>query len=95
MGGPSAAAGTLGLGGHPYIQELGNDPQPSPDEQRALVGACLDAGATLFDTTCCRERATLGGLLRALGRRDEAEVAAWNFFRQPGCEDRLVRPTSR
>jgi aryl-alcohol dehydrogenase-like predicted oxidoreductase len=90
MGERSTAASKLGLGGHSYIQELGNDPRPSSEEQLALVAACLDAGVMLFDTTYYQERVALGGLLRALGRRDEAEIAAWNFFRQPGEEDELV-----
>ena len=93
MGGGSTAAGKLGLGGHSYIQELGNDPRPSPEEQRALVAACLDAGVPLFDTTYYQERVALGGLLQTLGRRDEAEITAWNFFHQPGNDDGLVRPT--
>ncbi len=90
MGKRPTAASKLGLGGHSYIQELGNDPWPSPEEQRMLVSACLDSGVTLFDTTYYQERVALGGLLRALGRRDEAEITAWNFFKQPGREDQLV-----
>ncbi len=79
----------LGLGGHSYIQQLGNDPRPSFQEQCALVTACLDAGITLFDTTYYQERLALGRVLQELGRREEAEIAAWNFFAQPGKEDDL------
>lgn len=80
----------LGLGGHSYIERLGNDPQASFEEQCALVGACLDAGIRLLDTTYYQERVALGKVLRATGRRDEARVMAWNFFKQPGKENDLV-----
>lgn len=80
----------LGLGGHSYIQELGNDPQPSFEEQCELVSACLDSGVTFFDTTYFQERVALGKVLEGLGRRDEVEIAAWNFFKQSGKEDELV-----
>ncbi len=80
----------LGLGGHSFIEQLGNDPRPSVDEQRALVSACLDAGIRLFDTTYYQERVALGEVLQDLGRRDEAEIMAWNFFRQAGKENELV-----
>ncbi len=86
----SSRRSKLGLGGHSYIQQLGNDPQPSFQEQCALVAACLDAGVTLFDTTYYQERLALGRVLRELGRREEAEIAAWNFFAQPGKEDDLA-----
>jgi aryl-alcohol dehydrogenase-like predicted oxidoreductase len=79
----------LALGGHSYIEQLGNDPQPSFGEQCALVAACLDSGITLFDTTYYQERVALGRVLRELGRREEAQIAAWNFFAQPGQEDDL------
>ncbi len=84
----------LGLGGHSYIAELGNDPPPSFEEQCALVAACLDAGIRLLDTTYYQERVALGRVLRELGRRDEAKVTGWNFFKQPGKEDELVAWTS-
>jgi len=80
----------LGLGGHSYIAQLGNDPPASFEEQCALVAACLDAGIGLFDTTYYQERIALGKVLRQLGRRDEATVTGWNFFKQPGKEDELV-----
>lgn len=83
----------LGLGGHSFIVELGNDPRPSPDEQRALVTTCLDAGIRVFDTTYYQERVALGEILLRLGRRDEAEIMAWNFFRPPDYSDELPRYT--
>ena len=44
------------LGGHSFIQQLGNDPQPSEATQLAIVAACLDQGITWFDTTYQPER---------------------------------------
>lgn len=80
----------LGLGGHSFIEQLGNDPRPSFEEQCALVSACLDAGIKLIDTTYYQERVALGKVLKTLGRREEARVMVWNFFSQPGREDDLV-----
>jgi aryl-alcohol dehydrogenase-like predicted oxidoreductase len=80
----------IGLGGHSYIEQLGNDPRPSFEKQCELVSACLDSGITLLDTTYYQERVALGEVMQALGRRDEAAITAWNFFRQPGREDELV-----
>jgi aryl-alcohol dehydrogenase-like predicted oxidoreductase len=80
----------LGLGGHSFIQELGNDPQASFAEQCAIVTACLDNGIRLLDTTYYQERVALGNIMRELGRRNEAEILAWNFFKQPGKENELV-----
>src|SRR5690349_20365779 len=70
----------LVLGGHSFIQQLGNDPRLTADEQIVLVAACLDAGITWFDTTYLPERVALGRALAALGRRAEATILAWNFF---------------
>ncbi len=80
------------LGGHSFIAPLGNDPEASFDEQCAIVAAFLDGGARWIDTTYYQERVALGRVLRHLGRRDEARVLAWNFFRQPGRENDLVGP---
>ena len=80
----------LGLGGHSFIEQLGNDPPASFEEQCALVAACLDNGIRLIDTTYYQERVALGKVLHRLGRRDEARIMAWNFFRQEGQEDDLV-----
>jgi aryl-alcohol dehydrogenase-like predicted oxidoreductase len=81
----------LGLGGHSFIRELGNDPEASFEEQCVIVGACLDNGIRWIDTTYYQERVALGNVLQALpGRRTEARITAWNFFRQPGKEDQLV-----
>lgn len=70
----------LVLGGHSFITELGSDPPATPDEQLALVAACLDQGIRWFDTTYEPERLALGRALEQLGRRDEAVLIAWNFF---------------
>jgi aryl-alcohol dehydrogenase-like predicted oxidoreductase len=69
------------LGGHTYIQQLGNEPRPSPDQIDAIVAACLDAGICWFDTTYRPERIALGNALQRLRRRDEAHLIAWNFVR--------------
>lgn len=68
------------LGGHSFIQQLGNDPIASPDVQVKIVQACLDAGIRWFDTTYQPERIALGRALKQLGRRSEAVIIAWNFF---------------
>ena len=77
---PNKATVPLVLGGHSFIQQLGNDPAPDVDEQIEIVSTCLDAGITWFDTTYQPERVALGTVLKALGRRDEATIIAWNFF---------------
>ncbi len=69
----------LGLGGHSYIAQLGNDPQATFEEQCALVAACLEAGIRLLDTTYYQERVALGRVLHQLGRRDEGTVIGWAF----------------
>jgi aryl-alcohol dehydrogenase-like predicted oxidoreductase len=68
------------LGGHSFIQQLGNDPRPTAEEQVGLVAACLDHGLDWFDTTYLPERVALGRALAALGRREAATILAWNFF---------------
>ncbi|WP_274654783.1 aldo/keto reductase [Paenibacillus humicola] len=83
----------LGLGGHSFISELGNDPAASFDEQCAIVSACLESGITLFDTTYYQERVALGNVLKRLGRRSEARILAWNFFRNP-ADDKVIQPYS-
>jgi aryl-alcohol dehydrogenase-like predicted oxidoreductase len=75
------------------MQQLGNDPKPAFGEQCEIVSACLDNGIRLFDTTYYQERVALGGILERLGRRGEARIMAWNFFKQAGREDDLVPPT--
>lgn len=81
---------TLGLGGHSFIAPLGNDPEPSFEEQCRIVGACLDNGIHLMDTTYYQERVALGKVMRRLGRRDEVCLTAWPFFKQAGQENDLV-----
>jgi aryl-alcohol dehydrogenase-like predicted oxidoreductase len=68
------------LGGHSFIEQLGNDPPASPQDQLRIVESCLDLGITWFDTTYQPERIALGNVLHALGRRQEAKILAWNFF---------------
>jgi aryl-alcohol dehydrogenase-like predicted oxidoreductase len=82
----------LGLGGHSYMQQLGNDPKPAFEEQCEIVSACLDNGIRLL-TPPYQERVALGGILERLERRREARIMAWNFFKQPGREDDLVPHT--
>lgn len=83
----------LGLGGHSFIEQLGNDPGASFQEQCAIVSACLDQGIQLIDTTYYQERVALGKVLKELRRRKEAQILAWNFFQQPGKENELVKST--
>jgi aryl-alcohol dehydrogenase-like predicted oxidoreductase len=68
------------LGGHSFIQQLGNEPKPTETEQIEIVETCLDNGVSWFDTTYLPERVALGRALNALGRRNEASIIAWNFF---------------
>jgi aryl-alcohol dehydrogenase-like predicted oxidoreductase len=75
------------LGGHSFISQLGNDPMPSDEVAIEIVKKCLDHGITWFDTTYAPERIALGKALHALGRRDEATIIAWNFFKHFGPED--------
>jgi aryl-alcohol dehydrogenase-like predicted oxidoreductase len=82
------------LGGHTFITQLGNEPQPTQAEQVGIIEACLDNGVRMFDTTHRPEREGLGRSLKELGRRDEAIIIGWNFFEDvgTGAEDRLDRP---
>lgn len=80
----------LGLGGHSFIEELGNDQLASFEEQCAIVGACLDNGIHFLDTTYYQEREALGKVLQILGRRNEAKIVAWNFFKLPDQSRQLV-----
>jgi aryl-alcohol dehydrogenase-like predicted oxidoreductase len=68
------------LGGHSFIEQLGNDPPASPHDQRRIVESCLNNGIVWFDTTYQPERVALGNVLHDLGRREEAKILAWNFF---------------
>ncbi|MGX9181992.1 aldo/keto reductase [Mesorhizobium sp. BHbdii] len=71
---------SLVLGGHSFIEQLGNEPRPSEEMQCDIVEACLDNGVHWFDTTYQPERVALGKALALLGRRNEATILAWNFF---------------
>jgi aryl-alcohol dehydrogenase-like predicted oxidoreductase len=77
------------LGGHSFIKQLGNDPAASEQEQRMIVETCLEHGIRWFDTTYQPERVALGKVLNGLGRRDEARIFAWNFFRSFTLEDQV------
>jgi aryl-alcohol dehydrogenase-like predicted oxidoreductase len=83
----ASAGGTLVLGGHSFITQLGNDPVASEEQQAAIVQACLDSGITWFDTTYQPERVALGLALEQLGRRGDATIIAWNFFTDFGPDD--------
>ena len=50
----------LVLGGHSFIQQLGNDPGLSEADQTRLVESCLNRGIRWFDTTYQPERIALG-----------------------------------
>ncbi len=77
----SGASSKLVLGGHSFIQQLGIHPQPSCEHRKQIVSACLDRGINWFDTTYQPERSALGQVLNDLGRRREANIIAWNFFK--------------
>jgi len=85
-------ASRLILGGHSFIQQLGNDPIAGGELQIEIVRACLDAGIATFDTTYQPERIALGRALSALNRRDEATIIAWNFFKPFGPGDEVGGP---
>ena len=82
----------LVVGGHSFIAELGNDPPLDFDGQLAIVNQCLDQGINGFDTTYEPERIALGRILDTLGRRDEAQIIAWNFFIDQTTGDHLGPP---
>jgi len=82
----------LVVGGHSFIPELGNDTAIDFDTQLAIVNKCLDQGISCFDTTYEPERIALGHILEALGRRDEAQIIAWNFFTDDRTGEYLVGP---
>ena len=89
---PAASPSRLVVGGHSFIAELGNDAPLNFDGQLAIVNECLDRGINCFDTTYEPERVALGRILDTLGRRDEAEIIAWNFFTDPQSGDYLGPP---
>ena len=82
----------LMLGGHSFVQQLGNDPVPDPGAVMEIVAACLDAGICWFDTTFRPERIALGAALAMLGRRDEATITCWGHFRIFGPQDEYEYP---
>jgi len=80
------------LGGHSFVQQLGNDPIPDQGAATEIVAACLDTGIRWFDTTFQPERRALGHALATLGRRDEATIACWGHFRIFGPDDEYDFP---
>jgi aryl-alcohol dehydrogenase-like predicted oxidoreductase len=69
------------LGGHSFINQLGNDLPATEKEQCAIVETCLNCGIRWIDTTYQPERIALGGILHRLGRRAETSLLAWSFFK--------------
>jgi aryl-alcohol dehydrogenase-like predicted oxidoreductase len=84
----------LVLGGHSFISELGNDPPVPESRHSELVESCLDHGVRWFDSTYQPERLALGRALQAVGRRDEATILAWNFFRNSSSAGSIAPPRS-
>lgn len=84
----------LVLGGHSFISQLGSDPLASERTQIEIVEACLDNGICWFDTTYQPERIALGRALKALGRRHQAKIIAWNFFADFGPGDEVGGPST-
>ena len=80
------------LGGHSFINQLGNDPPVSDRDQHRIVEACLDHGVRWFDTTYQPERIALGNVFQATGRRNEATILAWNFFTDFSPDDQPTGP---
>jgi len=82
----------LVLGGHSFISQLGNDPPVSEADQLRIVECCLQHGIRWFDTTYQPERVALGNVLHTLGRRDQATIMAWNFFKGFSADDQQTGP---
>ncbi|MEZ5276651.1 MAG: hypothetical protein R3F07_09745 [Opitutaceae bacterium] len=79
------------LGGHTFLEELGNDPAASPDEQIAVVSACLEGGVRVVDTTYAVERRGLRTVLMAIDDPGIRPVI-WNFFDHPEMDGNLPGP---
>jgi aryl-alcohol dehydrogenase-like predicted oxidoreductase len=80
------------LGGHSFIRQLGNDPEPDAEEAARIVAACCEHGITTFDTTYLSERLRLAGALRHCGRSAQAQIVVWNFFDQEHADGSLGGP---
>jgi aryl-alcohol dehydrogenase-like predicted oxidoreductase len=80
------------LGGHSFISQLGNDPPASDEDQCAIVESCLNCGIRWFDTTYQPERIALGNALHRLGRREEATILAWSFFKNFKANEQVGEP---
>ena len=80
------------LGGHSFINQLGNDPSVSEQDRYRIVESCLEHGIRWFDTPHQPERVALGKVFEAIGRRNEAKIIAWNFFTDFSADDRPTGP---
>ena len=80
------------LGGHSFINQLGNDPSVSEQDRYRIVESCLEHGIRWFDTTYQPERVALGKVFQAIGRRNEATILAWNFFTDFSPDDQPTGP---
>ncbi|HEX9271465.1 MAG TPA: aldo/keto reductase, partial [Candidatus Binatia bacterium] len=80
------------LGGHSFINQLGNDPSVSEQDRYRIVESCLEHGIRWFDTTYQPERVALGRVFQAIGRRNEATIMAWNFFTDFSSDDPVGKP---
>jgi len=88
----SATEIPLILGGHSFIRQLGNDPPAADQDQWAIVESCLNCGIRWFDTTYQPERIALGNVLSQLGRREEATILAWSFFKDFKANEQVGEP---
>src|SRR5690349_7184480 len=88
----SASEIPLVLGGHSFINQLGNDPPATEKEQCAIVETCLDSGISRIDTTYQPERIAVGGILHRLGRRADTSLLAWSFFRDFTATEHVGEP---
>lgn len=79
------------LGGHTFLDELGNDPAATPRDQAEILAACVRGGIRVVDTTYAPERV---GLYRALTAIEDPGIRPiiWNFFDRPETGDGLPGP---
>lgn len=81
----------LVLGGHSFIDELGNDPGVDFADQLVIVTAWRDSGYDTIDTTYEAERIAVGRVLEEAGLQKKIKVIAWNFFQCEG--EGILGPT--
>lgn len=79
------------LGGHTFLDELGNDPAANPREQAKILGACARGGIRVVDTTYAPERL---GFFRTVNAIEDPgfRPIVWNFFEHPEMGDTLPGP---